>query len=124
MKKLIMLMLSALMLLSLFACELSKGDNSEKTITVTVIDDKGESTVFTITTTSPNLRGALEQEKLVEGEESDLGLYVKLVNGVRADYELDGAWWGFYKDGKQLPSGIDSTVISDGDNYEIKYEKG
>ncbi len=123
MKKIILLILSACLLLSFCACELDKGDNSEKTITVTVIDDKGESTVFTITTNSPNLRGALEQEKLVEGEESDLGLYVKVVNGLRADYEKDGAWWGFYKDGKQLPAGIDNTVIADGDRYEIKYEK-
>ena len=104
-------------------CEKPKGDNSEKTITVTVIDDKGEKTKFTITTNSPNLRGALEQENLVEGDESEYGLYVKVVNGVRADYDKDGAWWGFYKDGVMLPSGIDDTIISDGDKYEIKYEK-
>ena len=109
--------------MSFVGCEKPKGNNDEKTITVTVIDDKGEKTVFTITTNSPNLRGALEQEKLVEGDESEYGLYVKVVNGLRADYDKDGAWWGFYKDGVMLPSGIDDTVISDGDKYEIKYEK-
>ena len=120
---LLVLTLTAAAFMSFAGCEKPTGNNDEKTITVTVTDDKGEKTVFTITTNSPNLRGALEQEKLVEGDESEYGLYVKVVNGVRADYDKDGAWWGFYKDGKQLPSGIDDTIISDGDKYEIKYEK-
>ena len=120
---LLVLALTAAAFMSFTGCEKPKGDDSEKTITVTVTDDKGEKTVFTITTNSPNLRGALEQEKLIEGDESQYGLYVKVVNGVRADYDNDGAWWGFYKDGVLLPSGIDDTIISDGDKYEIKYEK-
>ncbi|MBE6582338.1 MAG: DUF4430 domain-containing protein [Ruminococcaceae bacterium] len=120
---LLVLALTAAACMSFAGCKKPTGNNDEKTITVTVVDDKGEKTVFTITTNSPNLRGALEQEKLVEGDESEYGLYVKVVNGLRADYDKDGAWWGFYKDGKQLPSGIDDTVISDGDKYEIKYEK-
>ena len=120
---LLVLALTAAAFMSITGCEKPKGDNSEKTISVTVIDDKGEKTTFTITTNSPNLRGALEQEKLVEGEESQYGLYVKVVNGLRADYEADGAYWGFYMGGILLPSGIDDTIISDGDKYEIKYEK-
>lgn len=120
---LLVLTLTAAAFMSFVGCEKPKGDDSEKTITVTVIDDKGEEKVFTITTNSPNLRGALEQEKLIEGDESEYGLYVKVVNGLRADYDEDGAWWGFYKDGVQLPSGVDTTIISDGDKYEIKYEK-
>lgn len=120
---LLVLTLTAAACMSFAGCEKPKGNNDEKTITVTVIDDKGDSTKFLIKTTSPNLRGALEQEKLIEGDESEFGLYVKVVNGLRADYDKDGAWWGFYKDGKQLPSGVDDTVISDGDEYEIKYEK-
>ena len=120
---LLVLALTAAAFMSFAGCEKPKGDDSEKTITVTVINDKGESTVFTITTNSPNLRGALDQEKLIEGEESEYGLYVKVVNGLRADYDADGAYWGFYKDGVMLPSGVDDTIIADGDEYEIKYEK-
>ena len=97
--------------------------SASDSVTVTVIDDKGEKTVFTITTNSPNLRGALEQENLIEGDEGEYGLYVKVVNGIRADYDKDGAYWGFYKDGVMLPSGVDDAIISNGDKYEIKYEK-
>ena len=120
---LLVLALTAAAFMSFTGCEKPKGNNDEKTITVTVIDDKGEETVFTITTNSPNLRGALDQEKLVCGDEGEFGLYVKFVNGLRADYELDGAYWGFYMEGVLLPSGVDDTIISDGDKYEIKYEK-
>lgn len=117
------LMLTAAALLSLTSCDKPKGDDTEKTITVTVTDNEGKDTVFTITTTAPNLREALEQENLIEGEESSYGLYVKVVNGLRADYDLDGAYWSFYKDGELLMTGVDDTVIADGDNYQIKYEK-
>lgn len=97
---------------------------AEKTITVTVTDDKGEDTVFTITTTAEFLRGALEQEKLVQGDESEYGLYVKVVNGIEADYDKNGAYWGFFKGGEYLPSGVDTTPIADGDAFEIVYTKG
>lgn len=97
---------------------------AEKTITVTVTDDKGEDTVFTITTTAEFLRGALEQEKLVQGDESEYGLYVKIVNGIEADYDKNGAYWGFFKGGEYLPSGVDTTPIADGDAFEIVYTKG
>ena len=91
---------------------------------MTVTDDKGENTVFTIETKAYYLRGALEQENLVQGDESEFGLYVKIVNGVEADYDKNGAYWGFYKGGEYLPSGIDTTPIEDGDAFEIVYTKG
>jgi len=96
----------------------------QKTITVTVTDDKGQDTVFTITTTAEYLRGALEQESLVEGEESEFGLYIKVVNGLRADYDLDRAYWNLLKGGAYLMTGADTTPIADGDAFELVYTKG
>jgi hypothetical protein len=120
---LLVLALTAAAFMSFVGCEKPKGNNDEKTITVTVIDDKGEKTVFTITTNSPNLRGALEQEKLVEGEEGPYGLYVKVVNGITADYDIDQSYWALYKDGEACMSGVDTTEIADGDHYELVYTK-
>ena len=126
---LLVLALTAAAAMSLMSCDKKDAeaafatDEVTKTITVTVIDDEGKEAVFSITTRAVYLRGALEQEDLVEGDESEYGLYVKVVNGVRADYDTDGAWWGFYKDGVMLPTGIDSTEIAEGDSYQIKYEK-
>ena len=53
-----------------------------KTITVTVIQEGVEDKVFTIHTDAEFLRGALEQEKLIEGTESQYGLFVTTVDGV------------------------------------------
>lgn len=123
----LVLMLSAVAILNLNSCDKKikeTDDGVKRTIKVTVVDDKAESTEFTIVTTKTTLRGALEQENLIEGEESQYGLYVKYVNGVRADYDQDKAYWRFTKNGVDLMSGVDSELISDGDCYEITYTKG
>ena len=96
-------------------------ETQEKTITVEVVDDKGETTSFTITTVEAFLRGALEQENLIEGEESATGLYVKVVNGLTADYDVDKSYWAFYKGEDYLMTGVDSTPIADGDLFRIVY---
>ncbi len=95
----------------------------EKVITVDVVDADGNVTTFTITTDEEFLRGALEQEQLIEGEEGAYGLYVKYVNGIRADYDKDGAYWALSKDGEALMSGVDTTPIEDGDHFELTYSK-
>lgn len=95
----------------------------EKVITVDVVDADGNVTTFTITTDEEFLRGALEQENLIEGEEGDYGLYIKSVNGIRADYDLDGAYWALSQDGEYLMSGVDTTPIEDGDHFELTYSK-
>jgi len=94
---------------------------AEKTISVTVVDDKGESQVFLITTESETLADALLEEKLVEGEMGDYGLMITYVNGLRADYNEDGAYWAMLKDGEYMMTGASDTVIADGDQYELVY---
>ncbi len=101
----------------------TEGERAEITITVQVKGSDGNVTDFVIKTKEAFLRGALEQEKLVEGDESEYGLFVKFVNGERADYDLDKAYWSFYKGDDYLMSGIDTTPISDGDVFRIEYTK-
>ena len=96
---------------------------SKYTITVTVIDDKGESEDFEILTNAENLGDALLEANLVEGEMGDYGLYIKSVNGIRADYELDGAYWSLSKGGETLMTGASDTPIADGDVFELTYAK-
>ncbi len=95
----------------------------EVTIVVLVKHGDGTEKEFTITTESLNLRGALEQEELAQGDESEYGLYVKTVDRETAD---DGAqeWWCFTKDGEMLMTGVDDTMIADGEHYEIVFTVG
>ncbi len=93
------------------------------TIIVEIVDDTGTSTEYTISTDTGTLWGALEQEGLAQGDESEYGIMIHTVNGLRADYNLDGAYWALYKDGEYLSTGAESTLISDGEHYEIVYTK-
>ena len=102
----------------------TESDKAQITITVTVKFADETTKDFVITTSEEFLRGALEQENLVEGDESEYGLYVKTVDGVTADYEADKAYWAFYKDGEYLMTGVDTTPIADGDTFSFEYTKG
>ncbi len=94
-----------------------------KTITVEVIAE-GKSVIFTVKTDADTLGEALLQNKIVEGEMAQYGLYIKFANGIRADYDLDGAYWGITKNGEYLMTGADTTKISDNERYELTYTKG
>ena len=88
-----------------------------KAIEFQVTHSDGRVVVFPIRTESENLRGALEQRELIAGEEGPYGLYVTEIDGETAD---DGQrqWWCFTKDGEMLNTGVDDTMIADGEHYE------
>ena len=95
-----------------------------KTVTVEVIHGDESKKEFVIHTDEETLRGALEQEKLIEGKESEWGLYVLTVDGETADEEQQ-QWWCFNDgEGNMLETGVDSTMIQDGEVYEIVLKTG
>ena len=94
--------------------------NGEKTVMVTVITDDN-SVKFTLNTDKDTLGDALKEYGLIEGDNGFYGLYVKKVNGIRAYYDSDKAYWAFFKDGSPLEAGVDSTQINSGDSFEIRY---
>ena len=91
--------------------------------TFSVVDADGAETFFEVHTDKATVGEALLENNLIEGETSDYGLYVKVVNGVKADYDADGAYWAFYVDGQYAQSGVDTTNIEEGKTYTFKYEK-
>ena len=95
----------------------------EKTISVTVIHEDESRKEFSISTDAENLRQALEEEKLIEGEESEFGLFIKTADGETADDSLQ-QWWCLSKDGEMLQTGADSTIIADGESYELSLKTG
>ena len=95
-----------------------------KTITVTVKDNEGKAVVFTIKTDAKTVGAALLENKLIAGDEGAYGLYIKVVNGLRADYDKDQAYWAFTIDGEMVMTGVDQTDITDGGKYELVYTVG
>ena len=96
----------------------------QKSITIEVIDNTQNSTVYEVHTDAEYLRQAMEEAKGLEffGTESEYGLMVETVNGVTPDYNVDGAYWSFYVNGAYCNYGIDSQPVEDGDALVIKYE--
>ena len=89
-------------------------------ITVYVEVKAGEKSItFTLNTDKNILGDALLEHNLIDGEESQYGLYIKSVNGIIADYDIDQTYWGFYKNGEYMMTGIDSTEIKSGEHYEL-----
>ncbi len=89
----------------------------------TVVDGDGNETKFTIHTDKKTVGEALLELDLISGEEGDYGLYVKEVNNITADYDVDQTYWAFYVDGEYATAGVDKTDIVAGTTYSFKVEK-
>ncbi len=98
------------------------GEGSTK-FDFTVVDKEGSKTEFEVHTDKKTVGEALVELKLIEGEDSEYGLFVKKVNGIAADYDKDGMYWAFYINGEYAMSGVDSTEIKEGQSYSFKMEK-
>ena len=99
---------------------LGEGENQ---FTFKVVDKEGNETVFTVNTDKKIVGEALLDLGLIEGEDGDFGLYVKKVNGILADYDVDQTYWAFYVNGEYAMSGVDTTTIENGAEYSFKVEK-
>lgn len=89
----------------------------------TVVDKDGNETNFEIHTDKETVGDALLEVELIAGEESEYGLFVKTVNGITADYDVDQTYWAFYVNDEYASSGVDTTAIEDGKTYSFKVEK-
>ena len=96
---------------------------AEQSFTFEVVDKDGNTETFSITTDKSTVGEALLEEGLIAGENGQYGLFVTEVNGIVADYNVDGTYWAFYVDGAYASSGVDTTDVVDGSTYSFKVEK-
>lgn len=87
------------------------------TVEVTAED---KTVVFTVKTDKTTVGEALLELGLIDGEVGAYGLYVKVVNGMVADYDIDGSYWAFYIDGEYAMTGVDTTEITEGAIYKLE----
>ena len=137
-KSTLIVVLSLIFVLSLVACntvdktgiwedatyrrdmEFGKG---AKTVVVQVkaID---QMVTFTIKTDKTTVGEALMEHGLIDGDQGAYGLYVKEVNGMVADYDVDQTYWAFYVNGEYGMTGVDMTEINEADVYQLELAKG
>ena len=96
---------------------------AKKNFTFIVVDKDGNETPFAISSDKKTVGDALLAEGLIEGDNGAYGLYVKKVNGIVADYDIDQTYWAFYINGEYAMTGVDKTDIVEGATYSLKVEK-
>ena len=94
-----------------------------KTVTVEVVHGDGSKKDYTLHTDADTLRQACEEQNLIEGRESEYGLYVLTVDGETADETIQ-QWWCITKGGEEHFYGVDETMIQDGEQYEFTLKTG
>lgn len=83
------------------------------------VDLEGKETKYEIHTDEPLVGTALMEHGLIDGEVSTYGLYVKTVNGITLDYDLDGKYWSLLIDGEYAMTGVDMTEAVAGSTYTL-----
>ena len=109
-------------LATVYFCNKPKTTEGSKTITFEVVtpDDTAS---FTNKTDAEYLADVLVDEKLVEGSDSEYGLFITTVNGITAD-DSKQEWWCITKDGQMLETGASQTPIADNDKFELTLTTG
>lgn len=101
----------------------AKPSAGSKALTIEVINDEGTSTMYETKTDAEYLRQAMEETEglTFSGTDSEYGLMVDTVNGLRADYVQDNAYWSFYVNEEYCNYGVDAQPVNDGDAFRIIY---
>jgi len=95
-----------------------KPQDGSKNITIEVIIEDEVVRTVEISTDAEYLREALEEESLIEGNESEYGFFITAVNGRAAD-DSKQEWWMITKNGETHMIGVSETPVADGEKYEL-----
>lgn len=92
-----------------------------KTITVEVVHKDESKKTFTCKTDEEYVDKVLVSEGIVEDNQTEFGLYILVVDGERADYNEDGAYWSLLQNGEATTTGASETPVQDGDVFSLVY---
>ena len=126
MKRMISLLLALVMVFALTACGAKEEAPAADAVSfkVVVTDLDGKETTFEYSSNAASVGEALVTEGLIEGHETEYGLYIDTVNGITADWDADQTYWAFYINGEYATTGIDGTEIVADTTYGLTLTKG
>ena len=148
MKKVFVCLLAVVMLLSLCAC--GSAEQPEQTaqtttesvestedlledglkdeglveFTVTVIHSDGSTKDFSYQTADKFVGMVLVENGLIKGNDGPYGLEITEVDGEKAVYNEDKAYWAIYVGEEYATTGIDAVPVEDGGSYKLEYTRG
>ena len=92
-----------------------------KGYTVTVVHGDGTVKDFSYRTDEEYLAGALLEEGLVSGEDSQYGLTIITVDGEAAVWATDNAYWAIWVGEEMAMTGASEIPVYDGSTYRLEY---
>ena len=133
MKKIVSLILCAILMVSLVACGGASAETTPsntvtdgqvvgegaKSFPLTIVDKEGNAITITVNTDKEMVVEALTELGIVEGTMGEYGLYMTHVNGIPAIWEEDGYYWSFYINDEYAMTGVDQTPIAEGESYKL-----
>lgn len=124
-KKVIIGVAALVAVLAIFAVVYSvfrpKPVEGSKNITIEVVNKEQKSTKYEVKTDAEYLKQAMEEAEGLTFSGSD-GM-VDTINEEKADYNTDGAYWGFYVNDAYCNYGYAEQPVVDGDQFKIVYTK-
>ena len=100
-----------------------------KDIVIEVTASNGNTTDYSLSTDAEFLLQAMDELAgngsgfSYAGSDSEYGIMVEYVNGEKAVYAEDGAYWALYVNGEYGNYGADSQPVETGSTYTWTYEK-
>jgi len=124
-KKLVIAAIAVLAVIALMAgiwfATRPETEAGSKGYTVTVVHKDGSEKVFEYRTDEEYLAGALLEEGLVSGEDSQYGLTIITVDGEAAVWETDNAYWAIWIGEEMATTGISEIPVYDGSSFKLEY---
>ena len=116
---------AAAVLCGVYFCFRETASEGTKNVVVEVINSKGETKTYNVSTDALYLRQVMDEaEGLSYAEtQSGFGPMVTSVNGEKAVYGEDGAYWSFYVNDNYCNYGISDQPVNDKDVFTIAYTK-
>ena len=94
-----------------------------KNITIEVVSADQTTKTYKVSTEAEYLEEAFAVTEGLEitNEEGPYGMTIAAVNGERADFEKDGAYWSIMVNGEYGMYGASEQVVNDGDVFQLVY---
>jgi len=109
------------LLLGLYFATRPDTQEGTKTFTMVVVHGDGAAKEFEYKTDAEYVGTVLIEEGLIQGEDGEWGMYIAVVDGERAVYEEDNAYWALYVGEEYATQSIELTPIEDGATYKLVY---
>ena len=89
--------------------------------TVEIVHKDGTKKTLELKSDKDFVGEVLDEQNLIEYEIGAYGKFIKAVDGEKAVYEEDSAYWAFYVNGEYAQFGVDQTPIEEGKVYKLEY---